>query len=134
MIKNRFGIEIVAVDYDGTLTTENAYPAVGTPNVRAVEIMKRFRQMGGKVILWTLRTNKYLADAVESMKALGLEFDAINEDLPAQKDAWLAEHPECGISRKAFADLYIDDRTPSAVKNGIDWDLVEEMLLVPVHF
>ena len=134
MIKNQFGIEIVAVDYDGTLTTENAYPAVGTPNVRAVEIMKRFRQMGGKVILWTLRTNKYLDDAVESMKALGLEFDAINEDLPAQKDAWLAEHPECAISRKTFADLYIDDRTPDAVKNGINWDLIEKMLLVPVHF
>ena len=131
---NKFGISVVAVDYDGTLTTENAYPAVGTPNIRAVEIMKRFRALGGRVILWTLRTNKYLDDAVASMKSLGLEFDAVNDDDEICKKEWLEAHPDCGISRKTFADLYIDDRTPHAMIHGIDWDEIEEMLLVPVQF
>ena len=133
-MKNRYGINVVAVDYDGTLTHENVYPAVGTPNMRAVEILKKFRETGGKVILWTLRTNGYLRDAVNAMNALGLEFDAVNEDLPAHKEAWLREHPDCGCSNKAFADMYIDDRDPRSIVHGIDWDLIEEMLLVPVQF
>ena len=133
-MRNKLGIHVVAVDYDGTLTIENAYPAVGTPNVKAIEILKRFRKAGGKVILWTLRTNKYLSDAISSMKSLGLEFDAVNEDLPEAKEKWLLEHPDCGSSNKAFADMYIDDRDPRALVNGIDWDLIEELLLVPVQF
>ena len=133
-MRNKLGIHVVAVDYDGTLTIENAYPAVGTPNVRLGEILKRFRTAGGKVILWTLRTNGYLADAVASMKALGLEFDAVNEDLAEHKEQWLREHPDCGCSNKAFADMYIDDRDPRALVYGIDCDLIEELLLVPVQF
>ncbi len=133
-MKNKFGIKVVAVDYDGTLTTENAWPAVGTPNMRAIEILKRFRKAGGKVILWTLRTESYLEDAVAAMKGLGLEFDAINDDLESSKKYWLERHPDCSLSNKAFADLYIDDRSPDALVNGLDWDLIEQILLVPVRF
>ncbi len=126
---NKYGIGVVAVDYDGTLTLKDNYPHVGPHNSRAVAILKEFRSRGGKLILWTLRTNGELKAAVESLRSLGLEFDAVNCNLDEQQRNWLSAHPECGVSNKCFANLYIDDRSPSAMLHGIDWGEIEELLL-----
>ncbi|WP_278910354.1 hypothetical protein [Enterocloster bolteae] len=69
-----------------------------------IEWLIMFREMGGKVILWTNRTGKALETAVEFCKSNGLEFDTINENLPEILEQFGED------SRKITADLYIDDK------------------------
>lgn len=105
------GKHIIAVDFDGTLITGNTWPDVaGEPNLPLINILIRERQIGNKVILWTNRTdmpekNCYpLKAAVDFCKAAGLEFDAVNENLPEIIKAYGSD------SRKVSADTYIDDK------------------------
>lgn len=105
------GRYIIAVDFDGTLISGNKWPDVeGEPNKQLINILIRERQRGNKVILWTNRTDKPekeeypLKAAVEFCKAVGLEFDAVNENLPEIIAAYGSD------SRKVSADKYIDDK------------------------
>lgn len=121
----------VAVDYDGTLVKEaDKYPSVGTPNMVAVRILKEYKRIGGKVILWTCREGAPKQEAISQMNQLGLFFDSHNDDLEEQKKAWWNKFPNAPLSHKAHAYLYIDDRNPEAVySGGINWEHICEMLL-----
>jgi hypothetical protein len=94
---------VYAVDFDGTLCV-NEYPEIGAPRSAIIDFIKRRRADGDKIILWTCRSGRKLADAVEWCVSLGLEFDAINDNL--------SENIACynNNSRKVSADYYIDDR------------------------
>ena len=94
---------IYAVDFDGTLCT-NEFPEIGAPHQAVIELIKRLRADGNKIILWTCRSGQNLTSAVAWCEAFGLEFDAINDNL--------AENIACfnNNSRKVNADFYIDDR------------------------
>ena len=72
---------IYAVDFDGTLC-ENSYPAIGKPNIPLILHFKTIKAMGHKLILWTCREGELLTQAVEWCKQWGVEFDAVNENLP----------------------------------------------------
>lgn len=95
--------KIYAVDFDGTLC-ENAWPEIGKSNDALINRMIELREEGNKVILWTCRTRDLLEEAVVWCKKQGLEFDAINENLPEMIGQFGSE------SRKVFADVYIDDK------------------------
>ena len=95
--------KIYAVDFDGTLC-ENAWPEIGKPNHSLISTLKKAREKGDKVILWTCRTADRLDDAIAWCKEQGLEFDAVNENLPEIIGQFGTE------SRKVFADVYIDDK------------------------
>ncbi|WP_331661938.1 hypothetical protein [Lachnoclostridium sp.] len=99
MIKNK----VIAVDFDGTLCSDR-YPAIGIENIKLIEALKSLRKDGCKLIFWTCRRGIYLDAAIHWCQDFGLEFDAVNENLP--------EHIELfgDDSRKIFADIYIDDR------------------------
>jgi hypothetical protein len=99
----------IAVDFDGTLC-EYAFPEIGSQSPEQVELttlLINLRQSGHKLILWTNRGDneqyKSLTEAVEWCKQRGLEFDAINQNLPNQKKL-------SGYSPKIMADYYIDDK------------------------
>lgn len=110
--------KIIAVDFDGTLV-ENKYPEIGKPligftNDTLFNELIRLRKNGVKVILWTSRLGKELESAVDFCKSIGLEFDAVNDDLVEIKEAFdsykewqKTKYPEC---RKIHADIYIDDK------------------------
>jgi hypothetical protein len=100
---------VIAVDFDGTLC-EYAFPKIGNQSPEQVELMTlliNLRQRGHKLILWTNRGDneqyKSLTEAVKWCGEKGLEFDAINENLPDQKKL-------SGYSPKIMADYYIDDK------------------------
>lgn len=86
---------------DGTLSYGN-YPECGKPNMRLIEWLKERKANGDKLILWTCRHDEPLEKAVEWCKCYGLEFDAVNENLPEMIEKY-------GDSRKVGADFYIDD-------------------------
>ena len=98
--------KIYAVDFDGTLC-ENAWPEIGKPNYMLIQILKALREKGDKFILWTCRTANRLDEATAWCKEQGLEFDAVNENLPEIIGQFGTE------SRKVFADVYIDDKVIS---------------------
>lgn len=99
---------IIAVDFDGTLC-EMKWPEIGEPNYRLFAKLRRARAEGHKLILWTCRTDKGLEEALDFCKANGLEFDAVNDNLPEAVETFQRNNPGVTISRKVFADLYIDD-------------------------
>lgn len=95
--------KILAVDFDGCLCT-NAWPEIGEPNTKLIYRLKFRRAHGDKLILWTCREGESLAEAVEWCRARGLEFDAVNENLPEMTEMYGND------SRKIGSDLYIDDK------------------------
>ena len=92
----------VAVDFDGTIV-ENKFPAIGKPNLFAFETLKAMQQKGMLLILWTVRKEKELDEAIEFCRANGLEFWAVNANYPE-------EQFDAEVSRKIEADIFIDDR------------------------
>ena len=64
-------IEIIAVDFDGTLCSE-CYPAIGMPNLPLFALLKGARRQGKKVILWTCRCGDLLEEAVAWCRMFGL--------------------------------------------------------------
>ena len=110
---------IYAVDFDGTLC-ENAWPDIGKPNHSLISTLKKAREKGDKVILWTCRTADRLDDAIVWCKEQGLEFDAVNENLPEIIGQFGTE------SRKVFADIYIDDK---AINPDKTMNLMMQMMM-----
>lgn len=123
-------IGIIAVDFDCTLTLDdNNYPECGRPNIEAIKLMKEFRAQGGKLILWTCRYGDALEKAVSMCSMYGLSFDAVNDNLPEQSAKWRSSHPDAIMSRKIYADMYLDDKDVRAiVRGGVDWNAVSLVL------
>ena len=95
--------KIYAIDFDGTLC-KGMFPSIGEPIVENVEYVKKLKEDGNKLILWTCRVDGLLEDAVSWCKDQGIEFDAVNENLPEVLEKY------GGDSRKITADYYIDDK------------------------
>ena len=94
---------IVSFDFDGTLC-KHEFPKIGSPNIEMINLARRLKSEGHKLILYTCRDGEYLKDAVDWCKAWGIEFDAVNDDLPEVKKEFYCK------SVKVYADIYIDDR------------------------
>jgi len=99
---------IIAIDFDGTIVTD-AFPEIGKPVWQAFEALHAFKEEGHQLILWTCRTDlperAYLTEAVEFCRERGIEFDAVNDNLPG------APFIDKGNCRKVYADYYIDDKS-----------------------
>ncbi len=95
---------IIATDFDDTLVESGKFPEFGR-TTKWFHTLKATKEEhpNVKIILWTCREGKYLEDAVAFCKEHGLEFDAVNEDIPSSL-AWK------GKTRKPFAHIYVDDR------------------------
>jgi hypothetical protein len=115
---------IVALDFDGTCV-EHKYPKVGE-DIGAVPVLKKLVDNGHKLILYTMRSNKTLDDAVKWFSDNGIPLYGIQTN-PTQKN-W-TDSPKC------YANLYIDDAAlgvplvcPENERAYIDWLRVEELL------
>ena len=89
--------KIIAVDFDGTLYTDN-YPYIGNPIWSTINYCKKEKENGAILVLWTCRNGSDLTEAIELCKIVGLTFDYVNEN---------AKEID---SRKIYADEYIDDK------------------------
>ena len=98
---------IIAIDFDGTITTKNEYPKIGEIRPYCKETINALRKVGHFCYLWTCRQGKDLEAAKKFLNENGIELDAYNEG------------PSTG-SPKLVADVYIDDA--AYPNNGkIDW-------------
>lgn len=101
---------IFAVDFDGTLC-DDQWPEIGKANHNLIHYLKIARLKGHKLILYTMREGSALDQALGWCEAMGLQWDAVNDNLPEMIERF-GNNP-----RKIFADRYIDDR--NAVNCGI---------------
>ena len=101
--------QIIAVDFDGTLCIDS-YPNIGFPNLPLIFLLKQMKAQDKKIILWTCRCGRYLAEAVNWCENFGLEFDAVNDNVEEIVKKYGSN------SRKIYADVYIDD------KSCFQWD------------
>jgi len=121
---------VIAVDFDGTIV-DHAFPDIGVPVPGAFEWMKRWRELGADLVLWTVRSDgradgtNPLNQAVAFCARNGVEFWGINRN--PEQYRWSA-------SPKAYAHLYVDDTAlgcpllPEPVRAGgrpvVDWATV----------
>jgi len=121
---------IIAIDFDGTMV-KHEFPEIGAEVPDAVRVVKKLAAAGHQLILWTVRgdsdTNGYLSQAVQWFRNREILLYGINRN-PAQ-GTW-------SNSRKAYAELYIDDAAlgcpllyfPGDDRPFVDWNRVEMIL------
>lgn len=118
-------IQYIAVDFDSTLV-EHVYPQIGDEVPYAIDTLKKYQEMGIKIILFTMRSGKELEEAIAWCKERGLEFYSINTN-PAQR--YWTSSPKC------YANLFVDDASvgcPLIHEEGkrayVDWKKVDEII------
>lgn len=97
--------KIIAVDFDGTLCT-HSFPCLGLPIKPIIDYILKEKAKGSKIILWTCRNGSLLQEAVEWSREQGIEFDAVNDDIPELKLVEFGKVKSC----KVYADEYLDDK------------------------
>lgn len=109
----------IAVDFDGTIVTHE-YPNIGKEIPFAIQTLKMLQDDGHQLILWTVRENELLQEAIEWCRERGLEFYAANKDYPE-------EEKQCNnhYSRKLKADIWIDDRNIGGLP---DWGTIYQII------
>ena len=120
---------VLLIDFDGTVV-EHKFPKIGKPLPKAFEVLKKLREDGWKLILWTCRENvgylinkQYLNDAIKYCKEEhDFEFDAVNETL---LDFDFRSSYDC-LKRKPHAQFQIDD---SNLGGFPGWDVVYQILI-----
>ncbi len=116
--------KVIAVDFDGTCVSHE-YPRMGK-DIEAIPVLKKLVENGHKLILFTMRTNKELKEAVKWFEDNNIELWGVNEN-PNQKH-WSS-------SRKVYANLYVDDLglgIPLAYDTDrpyVNWLEVEKLLI-----
>ena len=116
----------IAIDFDGTCV-DHLFPIVGESVPHAVEVMKRLQEKGDRLILNTMRDDRYLEDALAWFAENEIILYGIQTD-PDQQH-WTR-------SRKCFANAYIDDlaigcpliHPPGFSRPCVDWLAVERLL------
>ena len=111
---------IIAVDFDdtlfryvppkdGSIDYSGRPDSIGEPIHKWINWCHDKKLEGHQLILWTCREGAALEHAVAACRSVGLEFDAINENLrrPDESLYW----PDC---RKVKADIYLDDKAAEA--------------------
>ncbi len=109
---------IIAIDFDGTIV-EHKYPKIGETKLFAFETLKELQKQGHQLILWTYRAGKELKSAVDFCKKNGIEFYAVNKNYSEEV------FDEKIMSRKIYADIYIDDRN---IGGFLGWSKIWEIL------
>ena len=101
------GVAVFAVDFDDTLCAD-AYPKIGEPNMKMINLVRSLKEQGHKIILDTCRENnmpegsELLTEAVVWCRHYDITFDAHNENLPELIERY------GGDCRKISADFYVD--------------------------
>lgn len=117
----------IAIDFDGTRVTHD-YPRVDS-DIGSVPVLQKLIKNGHHLILFTMRSEKYLDDAVDWFRKNDIPLYGVQKD-PTQQ-VWTS-------SPKAYAELYIDDEALGCpliyskeqdVRPYVDWIKVEEMLI-----
>jgi len=112
----------ICIDFDGTIV-DHTYPSIGQPVPQALEWMTKWFDAGAFLILFTMRSDKSLQEAVDYLTTNNVKLFGINNN-PTQC-TWTA-------SPKAYAHVYVDDAAygcplveiPTFNRRCVDWSVV----------
>lgn len=110
----------IAVDFDGTIV-EHEYPKIGKERPFAIDTLKMLIADQHRLILWTVREDELLDEAVEWCRKRGVEFWAVNRDYPEEQGI----HSNNYFSRKLKVDIWIDDRNIGGIP---EWGEIYQMI------
>lgn len=117
---------IIAVDFDGTIV-EHDYPNIGRPVPGAIRTLRELALHEHNLILWTMRSDTTLQEAVSYLSDAGIKLWGVNSN-PTQ-GTWTN-------SPKQYAQIYIDDAAlgcplirKSSKRAYVDWDAVRKHLV-----
>ncbi len=120
----------ILIDFDGTVVTHE-YPKIGK-DIGAIPILKRLVSSGHKLILFTMRSNKELDEAVNWFKKNNIPLYGVQVNPTQHK--WTD-------SPKAYGQLLIDDIALGAPltyyykgvqiseRPFVNWKMIEKLLL-----
>ncbi len=118
----------ICVDFDGT-SVMHEYPEIGNDVPHAVRTMKDLVAQGHRLILWTMRSDESLDDAVSWFQNRGIPLFGVQVN---------PEQHEWTSSRKCYANIFIDDAGfgapliyPSRGRAYLDWLKVREYFGLP---
>lgn len=111
---------VIAVDFDGTIV-EHRYPEIGEEIPFAIETLKMLIADRHKVILYTMRNGELLDEAVKWCSDRGVEFYAVNSDVPGD----FVNDRDKNFSSKVNADYFIDDRNIGGLP---DWATIYKII------
>lgn len=94
---------IIAVDFDGTITT-GVYPSITGEQPGAGDAIRQLHENGHYIIIWTCRCGKPLIEAINWLLEHNIPFDKVNDHNPDNA----RQYGEGG--NKIYADLYVDDK------------------------
>ena len=112
---------IIAVDFDGVITEQDAFPKIGDIAPDCKEVMNRLSKEGVTWILNTCRVDEYLMDAVMFCVEHKLPITKTNRNWP-ERIAMFG-----GDCRKISADVYVDDKNLGGFPG---WLAVEKEILM----
>lgn len=105
--KKKNHVPTVAVDLDGTLAKlTDDVKTIGEPRPHAKEWLKKFKDAGARIIIFTVRGNRQ--QVKDWLDKYEMAYDYVNENPDQPLDG----------SGKVIADCYVDDRAV----NAEDWD------------
>lgn len=113
-------IIIIKVDVDGTIVKDK-FPEIGEPLPMAIYTIKKLKEHGYRLILWTCREGKNLSDVIDFLEQLGIVFDVVNEGHPDSPFAHL------GKNRKPYAHYHIDDKNFGYT---VDWQVIHDYFFI----
>lgn len=112
----------IVVDFDGTIC-EHKYPKVGPPKMGVREALVRFRELGLRIVIHSVRTASYWRYLAPDEP----ELDPVNQLEVVRQ--YMAEHElpydEICLSDKPLAVAYIDDRAYRFEDNW--WELTQQV-------
>jgi len=92
----------IAIDFDGTLHT-GKWPAIGAPAPYARDVMKKLKNDGHRLIIWTCREGVPARDMINWLLEKDIPFDRVNDNFPDMIERYGYN------ARKIGCDLIIDD-------------------------
>jgi hypothetical protein len=109
----------IAVDFDGTIV-DDRYPKIGEERPFACEALRMLIAEHHRLILWTVRQDDLLQEAIEWCRKRGVEFYSVNREYP-EETTYSNNH----FSRKIKADIFIDDRNVGELP---DWGTIYQII------
>ena len=112
-------IMVIAVDFDGTIV-EHMYPKIGNEIPFATDTLKELIKDGHQLILWSVREDGLLQEAVDWCHRRGVDFWAVNKDYPEEERS-----KNNHFSRKLKVEMFLDDRNVGGLP---DWGTIYQMI------
>lgn len=94
---------IIAIDFDGTIARSD-FPVIQGEVPYAAESMRKLKEQGHYLLIWTCRTGNDLLQAINWLLERNIPFDRVNDHNPEN----MAIYGNGG--NKVYAHCYIDDR------------------------